>query len=282
MPGEIATPGRGRGLKVLVTGGCGYVGSFVIRHLLDAGHTPVALDNLAAGHRWAAQEAELVVADLADQAGMEALLAARRFDACIHCAASIWVGAVGPRPGASTTSTMRATRSASGACAPSMASGTSCFSSTAAVYGEPDLELIPETAPLAPINPYGASKMMAERALADTAAAAGTGPRDPALLQRRRCRRRGPDRRGHARQLAPDQGRLRDRARPAPVDADQRHRLPDAGRHLHPRLRPRRRPRPGASPGARASGRGRAARSSPTAATATASRCARCWTRRAG
>ena len=55
------------GLRVLVTGGCGYVGSFVVRHLLDAGHRPVIVDNLYSGHRWAAQEAELIVGDLAER-----------------------------------------------------------------------------------------------------------------------------------------------------------------------------------------------------------------------
>jgi UDP-glucose 4-epimerase len=174
VPGEIATPGRGRGLKVLVTGGCGYVGSFVIRHLLDAGHTPVALDNLAAGHRWAAQEAELVVADLADQAGMDALLAAHRFDACIHCAASIWVGQSVRDPARYYLNNAGNAFRLWGLCAQHGVRHV-VLSSTAAVYGEPDLELIPETTPLAPINPYGASKMMAERALADTAAAAGMG-----------------------------------------------------------------------------------------------------------
>ena len=81
-----------RGLRVLVTGCCGYVGSFVVRHLLDAGHRPTIVDNLFSGHRWAAQEAELVELDLGERARLAELLAERRFDAVVHCAAHIWVG----------------------------------------------------------------------------------------------------------------------------------------------------------------------------------------------
>ena len=172
MPGEIPSPGSGQGLKVLVTGGAGYVGSFVVRHLLDAGHELTVLDNLAAGHRWAAQEAELVVADLADGAALETLLASHRFDACVHCAASIWVGESVREPARYYLNNAANAFQLWALCAKHGVRYV-VLSSTAAVYGEPDLELIPETAPLQPINPYGASKMMAERALADIAAAAG-------------------------------------------------------------------------------------------------------------
>ena len=85
------------GVPVLVTGGCGYIGSFIVRHLLDAGHRPVVLDNLYSGHRWGAQEAPLVVGDLADRALLQAVLAEHDFAAVIHCAARIWVGEVRAR-----------------------------------------------------------------------------------------------------------------------------------------------------------------------------------------
>ena len=62
-----AVPPAGPSAAVLVTGGAGYVGSFIVRHLLDAGYQQVVVfDNLYAGHRWAVQEAELVEGDLAD------------------------------------------------------------------------------------------------------------------------------------------------------------------------------------------------------------------------
>ena len=162
----------GDGLRVLVTGGAGYIGSFVVRHLLDAGHSPVVFDSLYSGHRWAAQEAELVVGDLGDRRQLEGLLSTRSFDAVVHCAAHIWVGESVRNPGKyyfnNTSNAIRLFE----LCA-QYGIRNVVFSSTAAVYGEPaGVDVIPETTPLAPINPYGASKMMAERVLRDVAAAA--------------------------------------------------------------------------------------------------------------
>ena len=163
---------RGSGLAVLVTGGCGYIGSFVVRHLLDAGHRPVVLDNLFSGHRWAAQEARLVEGDLADRALVQALLAEQRFDAVVHCAAHIWVGESVREPARyyanNTANAVQLFDLCARAGVPAVV-----FSSTAAVYGQPDLPLLDESLPLAPINPYGASKMMSERVLTDVAAATG-------------------------------------------------------------------------------------------------------------
>ncbi len=163
----------GDGLRVLVTGGAGYIGSFVVRHLLDAGHSPVVFDSLYSGHRWAAQEAELVVGDLGDRRQLEGLLSTRSFDAAVHCAAHIWVGESVRNPGKyyfnNTSNAIRLFD----LCA-QYGIRNVVFSSTAAVYGEPaGVEVIPETTPLAPINPYGASKMMAERVLVDLCAASG-------------------------------------------------------------------------------------------------------------
>jgi UDP-glucose 4-epimerase len=82
----------GRGLRVLVTGGAGYIGSHIVRHLAEAGHAPIAFDNLYAGHRWAVLDAPLVVGDLGEPGAVESLLDAQAFDAVIHCAGHIWVG----------------------------------------------------------------------------------------------------------------------------------------------------------------------------------------------
>lgn len=159
-------------LSILVTGGAGYVGSHVVHHLLDAGHAVVVLDNLCSGHRWAVGTAELVEADLADAERLRALLESRKFDAVVHCAGHIWVGESVRLPA------MYYRNNAANAfrlfelCARTGV-GAVVFSSTAAVYGEPEIVPIDETAPLRPINPYGASKMMAERALVDIAAASG-------------------------------------------------------------------------------------------------------------
>lgn len=162
------------GLRVLVTGGAGYVGSHVVHELRRRGHDTVVLDNLFSGHSWAVGDSPLVVADLGDRAAIDGILAEGRFDAAIHCAAHIWVGESVRDPG---RYYLNNTCNAIGffdACARHGVRHV-VFSSTAAVYGEPGTPLIDESTPLAPINPYGASKMMAERALADITAAHGQG-----------------------------------------------------------------------------------------------------------
>ncbi|MEZ5845424.1 MAG: UDP-glucose 4-epimerase GalE [Geminicoccaceae bacterium] len=159
-------------LRVLVTGGAGYIGSHIVRDLLAAGHEVVVFDNLYSGHRWAVGEAELMVGDLGDRQRLEILLSERSFDALVHCAAHIWVGESVRNPGKYYfNNTSNAIRMFD-LCA-QYGIRSVVFSSTAAVYGEPEADLITEDLPLAPINPYGASKMMAERALQDIAASAG-------------------------------------------------------------------------------------------------------------
>ena len=160
------------GLRVLVTGGAGYIGSHILRHLVEAGHAPVAFDNLYAGHRWAVLDTPLVVGDLGDRAQLDALLDQQRFDAVIHCAAHIWVGESVRQPAKYYLNNTGNALGLFEACA-RRGIRSLVFSSTAAVYGEPAAPVIVEDTPLAPINPYGASKMMAERALADIAAASG-------------------------------------------------------------------------------------------------------------
>jgi UDP-glucose 4-epimerase len=157
---------------VLVTGGAGYIGSHVTRLLAEAGHRVVVYDNLSTGHAWAVLGAELVVGDLGDRERLAAVLGEGRFDAVLHFAAHISVPESSRAPakyyrnnvanalGLFDLGALRGVRQV-------------VFSSTAAVYGEPDGALIDETMPLAPINPYGASKMMAERILMDIAAASG-------------------------------------------------------------------------------------------------------------
>ena len=158
--------------SVLVTGGAGYIGSHVARLLSAAGHRVVVYDNLSTGHAWAVLDGELVVGDLGDRERLAALLAGRRFSALMHFAAHIWVGESVREPGRYYRNNLANAVSlfelAAGA-----GIGQVVFSSTAAVYGEPAVDLIDESTPLAPISPYGASKMMAERVLADIAAAAG-------------------------------------------------------------------------------------------------------------
>jgi UDP-glucose 4-epimerase len=157
---------------VLVTGGAGYIGSHVVRQLVAQGYRVVVYDNLSTGHAWAVLGAELVVADLGDRALLESVLAGTRFEAVLHFAASIWVGESMRDPGKYYRNNVA---NALGLFELAARHGVSriVFSSTAAVYGEPGVAILEESLPLAPVNPYGASKMMAERMLRDLAGATG-------------------------------------------------------------------------------------------------------------
>lgn len=155
---------------LLVTGGAGYVGSHVVRLLRASGQPVVVYDNLSTGFPWAVLDAELVVGDLAERGHLEALFSERQFRAVLHFAAHIWVGESMRAPAKYYRNNVA---NALGLFELAADHGASVvFSSTAAVYGEPDVAVIDETMPLAPINPYGASKMIAERMLADIARAA--------------------------------------------------------------------------------------------------------------
>lgn len=156
-------------MKVLVTGGAGYIGSHVLRQLREAGHDAVVFDNLSTGHRWATLGAPLVKGDLADGEALDALFSAHTFDAVLHFAAFIVVSESVANPlkyyANNTRNTLNLIERVQRFGVKHMV-----FSSTAAVYGIAENPLVDEHAPLAPINPYGASKMMSERMLSDLAA----------------------------------------------------------------------------------------------------------------
>ncbi len=156
--------------KLLVTGGAGYIGSHVVKALVELGEDVVVFDNLSTGFAWSVNDAELVVGDLADRGALADLFDRHRFEAVLHFAANIWVGESVRNPAKYYRNNVANTLNLFETAADHDVSHL-IFSSTAAVYGEPDVRLLNETLPSAPINPYGASKTMAERLLTDIAGA---------------------------------------------------------------------------------------------------------------
>jgi UDP-glucose 4-epimerase len=158
-------------MGVLVTGGAGYIGSHMVLALLDAGEDIVVLDNLSTGFRRAVPaNAEFVAGDAGDRDLLLRLFLTHRIDAIIHFAGSVVVpeSIVDPlRYYGNNTCVSRTLIAASvEAKIPHF-----IFSSTAAVYGMPEKNPVAEDARLAPISPYGTSKLMTELMLRDTAAA---------------------------------------------------------------------------------------------------------------
>ncbi len=157
-------------MRVLVTGGSGYIGSCAARHLAAAGHEVVILDNLSTGHKELAQDFELVVGNIADRKLVDGLLA--RVDAVMHFAASAYVGESVVNPRKYFANNVESGLALLDAVLASKVR-TFVFSSTCAVYGVP--RALPMTEELArePINPYGASKLFFERVLEAYAVAHG-------------------------------------------------------------------------------------------------------------
>ena len=152
-------------MKVLVTGGAGYIGSVVVEQLLKHGHAAVVFDNLSKGHAAAiAPEAVFVQGDLCDRELLTRVLAEQQIEAVIHMAASSLVGESVKQPHLYFENNLVAGVTLLGAM---LETGVKklVFSSTAAVYGAPETMPITEDAPLAPTNPYGESKLAFERLL---------------------------------------------------------------------------------------------------------------------
>ena len=156
-------------MSVLVTGGAGYIGSHMVLALLDAGEDVVVLDNLSTGHRWAVPEkAELVVGDISDQDLVRATVWKHSIKSIIHFAGSIVVPESIEDPlGYYQNNTVNSRNLIEAAVATGVRNF--IFSSTAAVYGMPEDNPVREDARLAPISPYGSSKLMTEMMLKDTA-----------------------------------------------------------------------------------------------------------------
>lgn len=159
-------------MKVLVCGGAGYVGSHMVRHLVTRGHEVTVFDNLSTGHREAIGATPLVHGDLLDLPSLAAIFSNQAFDAVIHFCALSLVGVSVAEPYEYYRNNVVGTLNLLQAMREALVSKL-VFSSTAAVFGMPEADLIDESHPTRPINPYGASKLMVERILADAAHAYG-------------------------------------------------------------------------------------------------------------
>jgi UDP-glucose 4-epimerase len=150
--------------SVLVTGGAGYVGSHIVRALLEAGQDVTVLDDLSEGHVAAVGRARLVRGDAGDAAVLDRLLASGAVDCIVHMAARCEVGASMRDPSGYYAHNLTRTLSLLDAAVRHGVIGV-VFSSTAAIYGEPDAIPMDETHPQRPTNPYGETKLAVERAL---------------------------------------------------------------------------------------------------------------------
>ena len=152
--------------KILVTGGAGYIGSHTVRQLGEAGYQVIVYDNLSTGSSKALLHGSLFEADLEDKISLELAFAQHDFDAILHFAASISVPESVTNPldyySNNTRNTLNLLR-----CCQRYGVNKFVFSSTAAVYGEPQENPVSESCVTNPINPYGWSKLMSERMIRD-------------------------------------------------------------------------------------------------------------------
>lgn len=156
--------------SVLITGGAGYIGSHVCKAVADAGYLPVTYDNLSAGHAWAVRWGPLEGGDLIDGVRLDEVMRKYKPMAVIHLAGLIIVSESVKDPAQYYLNNVNGSI---GLLDAMRRNGVEriVFSSSAAVYGEPEVTPMPETHRQQPLNPYGTSKLMIERVLQDYARA---------------------------------------------------------------------------------------------------------------
>ena len=159
-------------MKILVVGGAGYIGSHMVKMLLNLSHDVIILDNLSTGFRELAKYGELIVGDLTDESLLEDLFSKHQFDGVMHFAAASLVGESMTNPAKYYRNNVSNTINLLDAMVKYNVKSF-VFSSSAAVYGEPNSDLIDEEHIKDPINPYGSTKLMIERILQDYASAYG-------------------------------------------------------------------------------------------------------------
>ncbi|MCH7753300.1 MAG: UDP-glucose 4-epimerase GalE [Planctomycetes bacterium] len=161
-------------MKVLLTGGAGYVGSHAAWMLDRGGHEIWVFDNLSEGHRGAVHEGRLIEGDLLDRPLLEAALRDHQIDAVMHFAAATYVGVSVTHPAEYYQNNIVGTLSLLSAMR-EVGVNRIVFSSSCATYGVPEVVPITEAEKQAPISPYGFTKLVMERALADYSHAYGLG-----------------------------------------------------------------------------------------------------------
>lgn len=153
-------------MNILVIGGAGYIGSHMVKMLGEAGHQVVTMDNLSNGYRDAVLCGEFVLGDLSDRVFLDQLFLEKRFDGVMHFASFIQVGESMQHPGKYYENNLSNTVNLLNVMVEHDVKKF-IFSSTAAIFGEPDYVPIDEAHRKNPINPYGKSKWMVEQILAD-------------------------------------------------------------------------------------------------------------------
>jgi UDP-glucose 4-epimerase len=161
-------------MRILVTGGAGYIGSHAVRLFLARGHDVWVYDNLSMGHRGAVPAERLIAADLCETQRLDHALMLHRIEAVVHFAAFAFVGESVTNPAKYYQNNLVNTLNLLDALRRHKI-GRIVFSSTCATYGVPEVVPITEDEKQKPINPYGNTKLAVEHALADYAAAYGWG-----------------------------------------------------------------------------------------------------------
>jgi len=159
-------------MNILICGGAGYIGSHTLKYLRALNHHCLVVDNLSTGFEWAALGAPFYHVDILDKPALDKVFAANKFDVVMHFCARSLVGESVEKPGlyyennVSGTLTLLQSMLDHGV-------KNLVFSSTAAIFGEPQAEVIDEHYSKAPLNPYGKTKLMIEQVLQDYAVAYG-------------------------------------------------------------------------------------------------------------
>ena len=155
-------------MNILVTGGAGFIGSHIVRQLIQAGHKPVVIDNLSNGHKKTVpKDIPLYIGNIGDSEFLENFFKSHEIEAVIHCAAFVNVNESVKHPSKYYENNVSCSVTLLRACE---TAGVKffIFSSSAAVYGQPDKNPVNETSPTSPISPYGESKLMFEKILHDS------------------------------------------------------------------------------------------------------------------